>query len=163
PLGRSGRAERQQGGDVRPPALLDRALARAPRGSARPPARAPRRSPDAGGGDPRARRSPSRSRAQHRGRPATTRGAPGRGAAADAALARLGGLTGPDRQAWEAAVRDELVMACTEHVRSVDPRYLDHPEYDLEYTLTARRLLEARLLAAAKLGIAPDHALLRGV
>ena len=29
-------------------------------------------------------------------------------------------------------------MACTEHVQSVDPRYLDLPNYDFEYTRAAR-------------------------
>jgi hypothetical protein len=62
------------------------------------------------------------------------------------ATARFGG-------AWEAAVRDELTLACTEHVQSVDPRYLSLPNYDFEYTLEARERLEARFAAAHALGI----------
>jgi hypothetical protein len=67
------------------------------------------------------------------------------------------------RQAWDLAVRDELAMACTEHIRSVDPRYLDHPAYDLAYTLEARRLLEARLKGAEGTGIVLDEALSAGI
>jgi hypothetical protein len=55
--------------------------------------------------------------------------------------------------AWEAAVRDELTLACTEHVQSIDARYLALPNYDLDYTLEARERLEARLAAARALGI----------
>lgn len=67
------------------------------------------------------------------------------------------------REAWESAVRDELAMACTEHIRSVDPHYLEHPAYDLAYTLEARRLLEARLGAAEVTGIALDDVLSAGI
>ncbi len=54
---------------------------------------------------------------------------------------------------WQSAVRDEILMASTEHVRSVDPRFLSRPDYDLHYTVQARAELEARLLAAEVLGI----------
>jgi hypothetical protein len=54
---------------------------------------------------------------------------------------------------WELAVRDEILMASTEHVRSVDPRFLRRPDYDLHYTVEARATLEARLRAAELLGI----------
>jgi hypothetical protein len=54
---------------------------------------------------------------------------------------------------WPAVVADELALACTEHVRSVDPRYLDHPRYDFEYTVAARERLELRLRAAQRLGL----------
>lgn len=54
---------------------------------------------------------------------------------------------------WRTVVADELTLACTEHVRSVEPRYLDHPSYDFEYTIAARERLELRLCAAAKLGL----------
>jgi hypothetical protein len=67
------------------------------------------------------------------------------------------------RTAWEAAVRDELAMACTEHIRSVDPRYLDHPAYDFGYTLEARRALEARLCAARATGVELEEALAAAV
>jgi hypothetical protein len=54
---------------------------------------------------------------------------------------------------WRAAVADELSMACTEFVRSVDPQHLTHPRYDFEYTLQARERLELRLRAAERLGL----------
>jgi hypothetical protein len=76
---------------------------------------------------------------------------------------RLQALPEALRQTWVVAVQDELAMACTEHVRSVDPRYLDHPHYDFAYTVSARRELEARLRAAEHLGVLPDEALLGGV
>jgi hypothetical protein len=79
----------------------------------------------------------------------------GRPEVASAARERLAKLPEPLRRAWEDAVLDELAMASTEHVRSVDPRHLAHPRYDLEYTLQARRRLEARVLAAEALGLAP--------
>jgi hypothetical protein len=87
----------------------------------------------------------------------------GRSSEATDAKSRLGALPPAFREAWDAAVRDELTMACTEHIRSVDTRYLDHPAYDFEYTLEARRLLEARLRAAEWLGCAPDEVLSAGV
>ena len=86
-----------------------------------------------------------------------------RPAGADDALVRLGRLSPPLRQAFAEAVRDELSMACTEHIRSVDPRYLDHPDYDFEYTVSARRRLEARLRAAERLGVLPDESVMSGV
>jgi hypothetical protein len=60
------------------------------------------------------------------------------------------------RERWRAAVTDEMTLACTEHVRSADPRYLDPPRYDFEYTISARDRLELRLRAAEKLGLSPD-------
>ena len=57
-------------------------------------------------------------------------------------------------ESWRTAVADEISLACTEHVRSVEPRYLDHPRYDFEYTIAARDRLELRLCAAEKLGLA---------
>jgi hypothetical protein len=72
-------------------------------------------------------------------------------------------LTQGFRQAWEVAVRDELAMACTEHIRSVDPRYLDHPAYDLAYTVEARRVLKARLKGAEVTGVVLDDALSAGI
>lgn len=76
---------------------------------------------------------------------------------------RLERTLGPLREAWEAALLDELLLACTEHVRSCDPRYFGHPRYDWEYTLVARAQLEARLRAAHALGVPLDAALLRKV
>lgn len=77
----------------------------------------------------------------------------------DACRERFSALPLAFRTAWEAAVRDELAMACTEHIRSVDPRYLDHPAYDLRYTVEARRALEDRLRAAGITGVPLDEAL----
>ncbi|MCB9914722.1 MAG: hypothetical protein H6828_06170 [Planctomycetes bacterium] len=68
--------------------------------------------------------------------------------------------TAPVREAWEAALEAEMAMAGTEHVRSVDPRYLDQPIYDFEYTVAARERLEARFVAAGLLEYEVDEALL---
>ena len=64
---------------------------------------------------------------------------------------------------WEAAVANELELACAEHIHSVDPRFLDHPDYDWDYTLEARRLLTARLVAARELGLETPQKLLERV
>ncbi len=64
---------------------------------------------------------------------------------------------------WAEAVAGELSLACAEHVHAVDPRYLDLPNYDFEYTRRARRRLEARLRAATHLGLELPTALLGGV
>jgi len=82
---------------------------------------------------------------------------------AEAALLHLKEVLGSHGERFEAVVRDELALACAEHVHSVDPRYLDLPNYDLEYTRAARRRLEARLLAAARLGIEPSEGLVAQV
>ena len=66
----------------------------------------------------------------------------------------------PVQEAWVEAVEAELTMACTEHVRSVDPRYLDKPIYDFEYTIAARERLEARLIAAGLLDLEVPEKLL---
>ena len=87
----------------------------------------------------------------------------GRSGDAAAAGDRLAKLPPPLRESWEAAVRDEMEMAATEHVRSVDPRYLGHPRYDLDYTLEARRQLEHRRRACEHLGLPLDAALLGAV
>lgn len=78
----------------------------------------------------------------------------------DEVAARLAQLVHPLGESWEAALHDELILACTEHVRSVDPRYLDHPRYDFAYTIAAREALEARLVAAAALETSPSEELL---
>lgn len=67
---------------------------------------------------------------------------------------------------WRAgaeAVASELALACAEHVHSVDPRYLELPGYDLDYTLAARERLRARTSAAGALGIPVPPALERAV
>jgi hypothetical protein len=66
-------------------------------------------------------------------------------------------------EAWLTAAREELALAATEYVRSVDPRFLELPNYDFEYTLAARERLEARLVAAKALGLAPGTRTLRKV
>ena len=66
----------------------------------------------------------------------------------------------PWGEAWERAVEEELALAAGEHVRSVDPRFLAHPRYDLAYTVGARERLEARLVACRLLGLDPPEALL---
>lgn len=76
---------------------------------------------------------------------------------------RIAAAVHPLSEAWEAAIQDELLLACTEHVTSADPRYLDHPRYDFEYAIRARERLEARLLAAEVLGHAVDASLLAKV
>lgn len=76
-----------------------------------------------------------------------------------------GARTLPERlgRAWQAAVTLELELACAEHIHSVDPRFLDHPDYDWDYTLEARRKLTARLVAARELGLETPSALLARV
>ena len=82
----------------------------------------------------------------------------GRPAEVGNAAELLRGLPGPLGRSWLAAVRDEWSMAFTEYVRSVDPRYLNHPQYDLDYTLEARLQLEARWRASIYLKEPPDAA-----
>jgi hypothetical protein len=72
---------------------------------------------------------------------------------AQALAGRVRTLSAARAADWELAVRDEILMASTEHVRSVDPRFLSRPDYDLHYTVEARATLEARLRAAELLGI----------
>ena len=74
-------------------------------------------------------------------------------AGAEELAGRVQQITGPRGDDWQSAVRDEILMAATEHVRSVDPRYLSRPEYDLHYTVEARAALEARLRGAEVLGL----------
>jgi hypothetical protein len=83
--------------------------------------------------------------------------------AIEALAPRIREAVGPLLESWEAAVQDELALACAEHVQGVDPRYLGHPRYDFEYTLEARRRLAARLRAAAALGHALPEAWARDV
>ena len=79
------------------------------------------------------------------------------------AVARITSSDSTFAAAWRAAVADELSLACTEHVRSVDPRYLELPRYDFEYTLAARERLEHRLRAAERLGLPATTAWLEQV
>ncbi len=85
------------------------------------------------------------------------------GARVTAGVARVAELVRELAADWEAVVREELELAATEFVRSVDPRFLSHPRYDFAYTVTARERLEARLSAAERLGIGPAEGLLEQV
>ncbi len=79
------------------------------------------------------------------------------GADADAARSEartLLALVQPVRSVWQRAVEDELEMAITEFVQSVDRRYLSRPDYDYRYTREARARVADRLRAASELGIA---------
>lgn len=71
----------------------------------------------------------------------------------EARIARLRQAVERLRESWEAAVHEELSLACAEHVQAVDPRYLGLPDYDFDYTVGARARLQARLRAAEALGI----------
>lgn len=55
---------------------------------------------------------------------------------------------------WAEALRTELGLACGEFAQCVDPRYLELPGYDLEYTRAARARLADRLRACDALGFA---------
>jgi hypothetical protein len=63
------------------------------------------------------------------------------------------------KEKWRNALEFELKLAVSEHVLSVDLRYLSLPDYDFDYTVQARERLEARLLAAEVLGFpaSDDH------
>jgi hypothetical protein len=74
----------------------------------------------------------------------------------DSAKRRISAFSAPFADAWSAAVRDEIAMAATEHVRSADPRYLAHPKYDWEYAIEARERLGWRMKAVQFLGMPPD-------
>ena len=76
---------------------------------------------------------------------------------------RLQGALEPFPEAFAEAAAAEIAQAAEEHVRSVDPRFLQHPRYDFAYTVAARERLEARFVAADLLGLEPDEALLERV
>jgi len=73
---------------------------------------------------------------------------------------RIQALLEPVTEIWEAAVQEELSLACSEHIRAVDPRFLKHPGYDFGYTISARARLEARLLSCGALDIEVQEGLL---
>ena len=87
----------------------------------------------------------------------------GDGHEAEKAKRRIAGLPAGFAEVWTAAVRDELSMAATEYALSLDPRYLDHPKYDWEYTLEARRRLAWRLEAVQFLGIPAEASTLAAI
>jgi hypothetical protein len=78
-------------------------------------------------------------------------------------FARLETLRDTAGERFAVALREELSMAITEHVRSCDPRYLENPKYDLVYTVEARERLEARLEVAERLGLPAEEGLLEAV
>ncbi len=67
------------------------------------------------------------------------------------------------QDAWGAALEEEIQLAGAEHALGVDPRFLDHPGYDLAYTLGARQRLEWRLLALAALDVPVGEDLLERI
>ena len=78
-------------------------------------------------------------------------------------LERLQRVLSAHEEAWLEAVAQEMQLSCTEHAQGVDPRFLDHPRYDFEYTVQARERLEHRFEALAVLGIDVDEDLLARV
>lgn len=68
--------------------------------------------------------------------------------------ARTAGREGGE--SWRQAVQDELTLACGEFAQCLDPRYLSLPNYDREYTRSARARLEDRLRTARELGFGPS-------
>ncbi|NOT29598.1 MAG: hypothetical protein HOP15_04010 [Planctomycetes bacterium] len=68
--------------------------------------------------------------------------------------ARTAGREGGE--SWRQAVQDELTLACGEFAQCLDPRYLNLPNYDREYTRSARARLEDRLRSARELGFEPS-------
>lgn len=87
----------------------------------------------------------------------------GNPAAASAGAERVAAIVGDRHDDWARAVHEEIEMAGVEFVRSVDPKYLEHPRYDLAYTVAARERLEARLAAVEALGISPPDELLEQI
>lgn len=79
---------------------------------------------------------------------------------AASSIERMKAIVAGDPEGWLAAVEEELTLACTEHVRACDPRWLEHPRYDFHYTVAAREKLEARLAAAARIGLPASETLL---
>lgn len=69
----------------------------------------------------------------------------------------------PHEERWDEAVESEMTLAATEFVQSVDPKYLDNPIYDFEYTVAARERLEARLRAAELLSVSLPEGLLEQI
>ena len=65
---------------------------------------------------------------------------------------RLSKLTQPFLERWQRAVDEELQLACAEFVTSVDEKFLRLENYDFDYTTSARKRLEARLVACELLG-----------
>jgi hypothetical protein len=70
----------------------------------------------------------------------------------DALVERARALGTQAGAAWEDAIAAELSFACGEFAQCVDPRYLRLPNYDMEYTRSARARLSDRMVAAGLLG-----------
>jgi len=72
-------------------------------------------------------------------------------------LEHLGSFIRSDNEDWQRAVEEELALSGEEYCLSVDPKYLDLPNYDFDYTARSRETLECRLRAAELLGFgAPE-------
>jgi len=67
-------------------------------------------------------------------------------------LEHLATFVRADDEVWQRAVAEELTLASEEYSQSVDPKFLDLPNYDLDYTARSRETLECRLRAAEHLG-----------
>jgi len=74
-------------------------------------------------------------------------------------LRQVRAAVAPLGPAWEAALREELSLACAEHIQGTDPRFISLPNFDWSYVLEARERLEARVRAARALGGEPPAAL----
>ncbi|HIE94502.1 MAG TPA: hypothetical protein EYQ83_17180 [Acidobacteria bacterium] len=81
----------------------------------------------------------------------------------EAELAALRVRLEPVAEDWKKALGQEMELSCTEHVQAIDPRYLDHPRYDFDYTVQARQRLEMRFNALDLLGVDADEVLLAQV
>jgi len=70
-------------------------------------------------------------------------------------IERIRSSVAPLEPAWTRAVQDELMLAIGEFAQCLDPRFLDHPDYDMEYTAAARERLDDRLAGARALHLDP--------
>jgi hypothetical protein len=69
----------------------------------------------------------------------------------------------PIRESWTEVLAAEMALAAAEHIRGVDPRFLDEEFYDFAYTVAARERLEARLVACSLVGYDPPERLLEEI
>jgi len=79
------------------------------------------------------------------------------GAEVEGELSRIREASATLGPRWDETLRGELSLAVGEFVQSVDPRYLELPNYDFEYTTRARARLEHRLRAAGALDLALEE------
>lgn len=81
------------------------------------------------------------------------------GVASENEVEQARALLRDERGEFQETLESEMRMAITEYLQSVDPRYIDLPDYDFHYTVEARSRLESRLVAADALGFSIDAAL----